>query len=229
MLCNDPDETEIAIKHANEAVTLLLKLYESSVDDYSLYFTQNENITIYSKKHGNVDIRKFHATIPSAFKYSNVIKKLWDFDNTQKLDDKFINGNVVRVYIQNLIIMEQSTIAHTHSSPQKKYAIAAKVKVSNDTTVILCPSRTLNHLCLADEKPNMKEILENTRSIEDDIDAEEALSKLGANIAGFVVKRGGDNQVHVTYINAIYDDGHSPDSIHDKRNRCITYINILSL
>ncbi|CAD2095843.1 fam-a protein [Plasmodium vinckei petteri] len=228
MLCSDPDETEIAIKHANDAVTLLLKLYDSSIDDYSLFFTQNENATIYSKKHGNVDIRRFHATIPSAIKYSNVIKKLWDFDDTQKLDAKFINGNVVRVYSKNLIMMEQSSIAHTHSSPRKKYAIAAKVKVSNDTTVILCPSRTLNHLCLSDEKPNMKKILENTRSIEIGIDAEEALTKLGTNIAGFIIKKIGNN-VEVTYINSIYDDGHSADSIHDKRNRCITYTNILSL
>ncbi|CAD2102598.1 fam-a protein [Plasmodium vinckei brucechwatti] len=228
MLCDDLDETEMAIKHANEASKLLLKLAEN-MDDYSSNSTENENKPIYSKKIGNIDIGQFHFTIKPASKYSDVKKKLWDFEDIQKSESKFINGNIARVYSKFLVIMEQPNIDPNYVPIRKKYALAAKVKVSNDTTVIICPSRTLNYLNVINEEVNTKEMLKYTRSIEIGIDAEEALTKLGTNISGFVIKKDNNDQVHVTYINSIYDDGHSTDFIHDKKNRDITYTNIVSL
>ncbi|CDS44054.1 fam-a protein [Plasmodium yoelii] len=160
--------------------------------------------------------------------YSKVLKKLWDFNHNKKPYKKFINGNLARVYSKYLILLEKFNTDLNYTPLTKNYALAAKVKKSNDTTVIICPSRPLNYLGQIDDETDMKEMLENTQSIETDIDPEEALTKLGTNIAGFVVKKGDDN-VQVTYINAIYDSSNSTDFTNDKKERGLAYTNILSL
>ncbi|SCL93566.1 hypothetical protein PCHDS_000555400, partial [Plasmodium chabaudi adami] len=62
-----------------------------------------------------------------------------------------------------------------------------------------------------------------------DIDPEEALNKYGDNLSGFVIRKGDDDQVHVTYINAIYDTGNSTEFAHNKREREIAYTKILNI
>ncbi|VTZ78172.1 fam-a protein [Plasmodium yoelii] len=228
LTCEDLDEALVALDHANDASEFLIKLSETGIDDYSTHSTKNGDKIIYSKKIGNMDIGRLHLTIPSASNYSNVLRKLWDFNHNKKPDERFINGKLARVYCNYLIVLEKLSIDPNYTPLTKKYALAARVKHSNDTTVILCPSRPLNYLGQNDGEPNMNEILENTQSIQTDIDPEEALTKLSANVAGFVVKKGEDN-VQVTYINAIYDAGNSTDFDNDKRERELAYTNILSL
>ncbi|CDU16032.1 fam-a protein [Plasmodium yoelii] len=229
LVCEDIDEALLAIDHIIEASELLIKLSKTGIDDYSSYSTENGDKTIYSKKIGNIDIGRLHLTIPSTSNYSNLLKKLWDFNDNKKPNEKFINGNLVRVYCKYLILLEKLNIDPNYTPLTKKYALAAKVKHSNDTAVIVYSSRPLNYLGKFDDEPNMKEILENTQSIETDVDPEEALTKFGTNIAGFVIKKGDKDQVDVTYINAIYDGGNSTDFDNDKRERGIAYTNILSL
>ncbi|WBY60513.1 fam-a protein [Plasmodium yoelii yoelii] len=202
LVCEDLDEILLAINHIMEASDLLIKLSKTGIDDYSSYSTENGDKTIYSKKIGNVDIGRLHLTIPSTSNYSNVLKKLWDFSHNKKPYKKLINGNLARVYSKYLILLEKFNTDLNYTPLTKNYALAAKVKKSNDTTVIICPSRALNYLGQIDDETEIKEMLENTQSIETDIDPEEALTKLGTNIAGFVVKKGDDN-VQVTYINAV--------------------------
>ncbi|WBY60512.1 fam-a protein [Plasmodium yoelii yoelii] len=228
LVCEDLDEILLAINHIMEASDLLIKLSKTGIDDYSSYSTENGDKTIYSKKIGNVDIGRLHLTIPSTSNYSNVLKKLWDFSHNKKPYKKLINGNLARVYSKYLILLEKFNTDLNYTPLTKNYALAAKVKKSNDTTVIICPSRALNYLGQIDDETEIKEMLENTQSIETDIDPEEALTKLGTNIAGFVVKKGDDN-VQVTYINAIYDSSNSTDFTNDKKERGLAYTNILSL
>ncbi|VTZ67123.1 fam-a protein [Plasmodium chabaudi chabaudi] len=224
LTCEDIDESLLAIEHISDTSELLLKLTEN-MDGYSLDSTENENKHIYSKKIGNIDIGRLHVTIPSSSKYASVLRSLWDYNDPKKTNNKFISGNVVRVYCKYAIMFEKQNIDPIYKSLVKKYALGASVKQSNDTTVIVCPSRILNYLGEINDEPNMKEILENTQSIEKDINAEEALTKLSNNIAGFVIKKH-DDSVEVTYINAIYEHD---NSAMDKKERDITYTNILSL
>ncbi|CAD2096049.1 fam-a protein [Plasmodium vinckei] len=226
--CKDMYEIFAAIDHAKDALALLLKLAENT-DGYSVDSTENENKIIYSKKIGNIDIGRLHVTIPSASKYYDIVKNLWDYNDKQKSSLKFINGNVARLYSKYLILFEKLNIDGKHINSQKRYALGARIKKTDDTFVIVCPTRTLNYIGEIDQETDLKEIIKNTKSIEAEIDAEEALTKLGANIAGFVIKRGDDDQVHVTYINAIYDGGNSTEFATDKRERGLVYTNIISL
>ncbi|SCL83805.1 fam-a protein [Plasmodium chabaudi adami] len=225
----DYDEVLLSLEHANQASKLLLKLSETGVNDYSAYSTENKNSTIYSKKIGNMDIGRLHVTIPSASKYNDIIGKIWDFDDNQKSDSKIINGIVSRVYWKYLFLFEKQSIDPNYTPLIKKYALGAVFNPSKDTNVIVCPSRTINDDTEINRETDMKEVYFNVKPIETGSDPEDALTKLGGNISGFVIKRGDDDQVHVTYINAIYDGGNSTEYAHNKRERGLTYTNILNL
>ncbi|VEV54553.1 fam-a protein [Plasmodium vinckei vinckei] len=208
--CKDMYETFAAIDHAKEALPLLLKLAENT-NSYSVNSTENENKTIYSKKIGNIDIGRLHLTIPLP------------------LSLKFINGNGARLYSKYLILFEKLNIDGNHVNSQKRYALGAGIKQTNDTFVIVCPTRTLNYIGEINHETDLKEIIKNTKSIETGIDPEEALTKLADNIAEFVIKRTEDDKIHVTYINAIYDNGNSTEYAHNKRQRDHEYTKILKL
>ncbi|KEG00387.1 fam-a protein [Plasmodium vinckei vinckei] len=225
----DVDDVLLAVEHVNQTSELLLKLSETGVEDYSTYSTENQNCTIYSKKIGNMDIGRLHVTIPSASRYNDVLSSIWDFDDKQKSYNNIINGKISRMYCRYLILFEKESIDPNYIPPIKKYALGTLIKKSHDTTVIVSPSRTLNYDDEINQETDLKKFYVNAKSIETDIDPEDALTKLGDNIAGFVVKRGDDDQVHVTYINAIYDGGNSTDFSHNKRERGLTYTNILKL
>lgn len=229
LACTDIDEILLAINHIMEASELLIKLSKTGIDDYSSYSTENGDKTIYSKKIGNMDIGRLHLTIPSTSNYSNLLKDLWDFDDNNNSGGKFINGNPVRVYSKYLVMVEKLNTDPNYTPLIKKYALAANYKHSNDTIIILCPSRALNYLGQNDDKTDIKEMLVSTQPIQTDIDAEEALAKLGTNIAGFVIKTGDKDKVDVTYINAIYDSGNSTDFANDQKERGLAYTNILSI
>ncbi|VTZ70671.1 fam-a protein [Plasmodium chabaudi chabaudi] len=224
MICENLEEASIALDHAKDSSTLLLKLAEN-MDGYSINPSENENIPIYSKKIGNIDIGMIHVTIPSASKYTDVINTIWDYNDKQKVDDIFIIGYLARVYTPFLVIMEQSSIYKTIRNTRKRFAVAAKIKVSNDTTVIVCPTRTINFFGTIVKKTNLIEFLENTKPIETYINAEKALAKLGSNIAGYIIKHRDDN-VEVTYINAICE---RRNFNINKIDRDIIYATILDL
>ncbi|SCL86466.1 hypothetical protein PCHDS_000509800, partial [Plasmodium chabaudi adami] len=190
----------IALNHAKDSSKLLLKLAEN-MDGYSINPSEDENIPIYSKKFGIVDIGRLQVSIPSASKYTDVINTIWDYNDKKKLDDTFIIGYLARVYAPFLVIMEHGNIHQTARTPRKRFAVAAKIKVSNDTTVIVCPTRTINFFGAIVKKTNLIEFFEMTRRIETDINAEQALVNLCSNIAGFIIKHR-DDSVEVTYINA---------------------------
>ncbi|SCL92763.1 fam-a protein [Plasmodium chabaudi chabaudi] len=225
----DGDEVLLSIEHVNQASILLQKLSATGVNDYSAYSTENKNCTIYSKKVGNMDIGRLHVTIPSASKYNDLLEKIWDFDGKHKSDSNIIRGIVSREYWNTLCLFEKQSVDPNYTPPIKKYALGSIFRKSSDTTVIVCPSRTINDDTEIDKETDMKEVYFNLKAIETDIDPEDALTKLGANISGFVIKKGNDDQVHVTYINAVYDVSNSTESIHNKRERGLTYANILSL
>ncbi|SCM04289.1 fam-a protein [Plasmodium chabaudi adami] len=229
LLCEDPEEIEKAKKNAIKAVILLQKL-AASTNGYAIDIQQKHNAIIYSKKFGNIDIGKLNVKIPFSDDYNDIINILWNPNGIQKFDGSLIHRKIVRVYNYNLVMMEQSNMSHTQSPPQKRYALAARVKLSNDLTVILCPSTTLNYLNNSDEEVNMKDMLENTRPIETGIDAEEALTKLGNNLSGVIIRKDDDeDEVDVTYINSIYDNGCVSDVFCNKKERIKKYSFIMNL
>ncbi|VTZ69955.1 fam-a protein [Plasmodium chabaudi chabaudi] len=224
---DDIDEGLAAVCYAREASDLLVKLSKLGVHDYLAYSTENEN-KIYTKKIGNVDIGRLDFTIPSSSKYPTVFRQYWDFKYDKNTDEKIINGKVARVYCKNTALFEKHNPDPNYKPLTKVYTLGSRI-YRREITVIVCPSRTLNYDGEVNKETNLKEVYENQKSIETDIDPEEALNKLGDNLSGFVIINGDDDQVHVTYINAIYDTGNSTEFAHNKRERDLAYKKILKL
>ncbi|SCL87820.1 hypothetical protein PCHAJ_000508800, partial [Plasmodium chabaudi chabaudi] len=63
--------------------------------------------------------------------YASVLRSLWDYDDPQKTNNKFISGNVVRVYCKYAIMFEKQNIDPIYKSLVKKYALGASVKNSS--------------------------------------------------------------------------------------------------
>lgn len=87
MICENLEEASIALDHAKDSSTLLLKLAEN-MDGYSLDSSGNENRPIYSKKIGIIDIGRLQVTIPSASKVSN-IKQYLAYKNNLKINNHY--------------------------------------------------------------------------------------------------------------------------------------------
>ncbi|CAD2108008.1 hypothetical protein YYG_01152 [Plasmodium vinckei petteri] len=225
--CSDIDEALEVTKYAHQARDLLIKLSEASVHDYSTYSTENGN-KIYNKKVGNMDIGRLDFTIPSSSKYPTVFRQYWDFRYEKNPDEKIINGKVARVYCKNTALFEKHNPDPNYTLLTKKYTLGSRIYRPN-ITVIVTPSRILIYNGEINQKTELKEVYENQKSIELDIDPEEALNKLGDNLSGFVIKKGDDDQVHVTYINAIYDAGNSTEIAQNIRQRDHEYTQILNL
>lgn len=87
MICENLEEASVAMDHAKESSTFLLKLAEN-MEGYSLDSSGNENRPIYSKKIGIMDIGRLQVTIPSASKVSN-IKQYLAYKNNLKINNHY--------------------------------------------------------------------------------------------------------------------------------------------
>ncbi|SCL95814.1 fam-a protein [Plasmodium chabaudi adami] len=223
----DIDEAIAAVNYALQAKNLLVKLSEVNVQDYSTYSTENGH-KIYNKKIGNMDIGRLDFTIPSSSKYPTVYRQYWDFRYEKHPDEKIIQGKVARVYCKNTALFEKHNPDPNYTPLKKTYAIGSRIYLE-ETTILICPSRILNYDGEVNKEIDLKEVYENQKSIELDIDPEEALNKLGDNLSGFVINNGDDDQVRVTYINAIYDAGNSTETAQNIKQRDREYTKILKL
>ncbi|CAD2096496.1 fam-a protein [Plasmodium vinckei lentum] len=224
---DDTDEALAIVHYAQQNKDLLVKLSEVDVHDYSAYSTENGN-KIYNKKVGNMDIGRLDFIIPSSSKYPEVYRQYWDFKYEKNIDEKIINGKVARLYCKNTVLFEKHNPDPNYTPLKKIYALGSRIYL-RELTVILTPSRVLDYDGEINQETELKEVYENQKQIELDIDPEEALNKLGDNLSGFVIKDGDDDQVHVTYINAIYDAGNSTETAQNIRQRDHEYAKILKL
>ncbi|CAD2083640.1 fam-a protein [Plasmodium vinckei lentum] len=226
--CGDIDEAIAITNYSKHAKDLLIKLSEVGVHDYSTYSTENGN-KIYNKKIGNTDIGRLDFTIPSSSKYPEVYRQYWDFRYEKHPDEKIIQGKVVRVYCKNMALFEKHNPDPNYTPLKKIYASGIR-RYEPDITVLVCPSRILNYDGEVNQKISLEEVYKNQKPIELDIDPEEALVKLSDNLSGFVIRNDeDDDQIRITYINAIYDAGNSTETAQNIRQRDHEYKKILKL
>ncbi|CAD2114542.1 hypothetical protein YYG_05111 [Plasmodium vinckei petteri] len=226
-VCIDEDEGLAAAEYTHLSMDLLESLSCVDVHDYSIYSTENEH-KIYNKKIGNMDIGRLDFTIPSASKYPEVYRQYWDFKYEKNIDEKIINGKVARLYCKNYVVFEKHNPDPNYTPLKKIYTLGSRRHYTK-ITAILSPSRALDYDGEINKNTKLKEVYENQKPIESDIGPEEALVKLGDNLSGFVIKKGDDDQVHVTYINAIYDAGNSTETAQNIKQRDHEYAKILKL
>ncbi|SCL92272.1 fam-a protein [Plasmodium chabaudi adami] len=209
LLCTKPEEIKNAEKLMNEATIHLIDHAKSSykrVGESSLY-----KAFLYKKKHDdNTDVVKLIYRKNDPNKYNKIIGKLWDPDIKNLVDPRSTKRKIARVYNPNLVIIQQRYKDSIFGRWKYFYALAKKVQISEDTTVIAMTSANIN-----DDHPSDKEykntIIENANLFTTEIDSEEdikkgKLTKTFLNIGGYIIKKN-EEYVLITYVGSI--NGHT--------------------
>ncbi|SCL92274.1 hypothetical protein PCHDK_000528700, partial [Plasmodium chabaudi adami] len=189
-----------------------------NMDGFELFHKYGQYCESYYKKFGHIEIERFNSKMIGHHQYNYTVNTIWDYANFHKLDRRFIIGNPVRIYTPNLVLFEKLNADEVTSSRKKRFALGAKAHISDDITVILCPTRVLKYDYDFRGNIDLKEMLERAEPINDDADPEETLLNLNANVSGFIIRKIEGGQVDITYLNAVFMDDRSIDYIDDRRN-----------
>ncbi|CAD2090623.1 fam-a protein [Plasmodium vinckei lentum] len=209
LLCTDPEEIKNAEGFMKEAVKSFLD-HAISVDDYKCKGKNRSNSAFfYKKKHkDNTDVEKTIYINNDPNKYNKVVGDLWNPDILNPIDYKSVKRKIVRVYNPDLVMIQQRYKDSIFSRWKYFYALAKKVEISEDKTIIAMTSANIN-----DHNPSNKEyknkIIENANLFETEIDSEDdirkgKLKKTFLNIGGYLIEKK-NRYVDITYVESVRD------------------------
>ncbi|CAD2097332.1 fam-a protein [Plasmodium vinckei] len=212
LLCTNPTEIANAVKLMNEAATHL-EHHATTEDCYELwkqnrYYNNSSSI----KRHGDGYVQRINLKYYHPQKYNEIINMLWDPALANVFNPHFVKRKIARVYNPNLVIIRQRYKKWFERRQKYFYALAAKVDISEEKTIIVMASANIN-----DGYPSEKEykntIIESANLFKIDIDSNNSIrngrwEKTFVNIAGYIVEKK-LGYVNITYLESI--DGHFSD------------------
>ncbi|ETB59939.1 hypothetical protein YYC_03289 [Plasmodium yoelii 17X] len=210
ILCSNPEEIRRATELMNEAV-IHLQYHATSTDEYRLIYNSNNGASAYFKNHGgHTIIEKLNNKIPDSNKYNAIIKAICDLNRIKIVDGNVITGKVIRVYNPNLMLVQHRYRDLFGSTQKYFYALATKVEISENTTIIAYTSANINDHNCADKKFYQNTIVESANLFKTEVDSETdirngKLKKLFVNLLGFLIKKE-DEHVDLTCVSSIYDN-----------------------
>ncbi|SCL84437.1 fam-a protein [Plasmodium chabaudi chabaudi] len=186
---------------------IFAKKHAQLTDDYNFY-GEDEGAVIHFKPVKYTEIGRIAFTIPNADSYGDIVKMLWDPNFEKKINDSFIKGMISRKYNENLAIIQQ----HYHGPVWTTYynAIANKVELSEDETVILLVSSDVNDHNPAKITEGMNyvnPIITRANSFMYDVDSDESviigrLHKMYLNLVAIFIKKEADG-VKITQLASV--------------------------
>ncbi|EAA19130.1 hypothetical protein [Plasmodium yoelii yoelii] len=198
-------ESKIAEQLMDEA-ELLLQYHAASTNYYKLYHKHDENSIEYSKKHGNTTIYKFNHKIKYPNKYNDIIDMLWN-PHVKYFGNQIVKEKIVCEYSPNLMMILHRYKNDAISFHGYYYALAKKVQVSDDTTIIVYASSDINDYNRVDERKYTNTIVESANLFRPRICSEKdiingELTKMFVNLSGFIIQKKTDC-VDITYVDSI--------------------------
>ncbi|CAD2089714.1 fam-a protein [Plasmodium vinckei brucechwatti] len=210
LLCTNPNEITNAVKLMNEAATHL-EHHATCKDGYKPWrWNLQLNNVLYKKKHGDTVVQKMNLSYYHVHTYNEITNILWDPALANKFNNGSVKRKIVRVYNPNLVMIYQRYRSWFGVRQKYFYALAAKIDISEDKTIIVMTSPNIN-----DHHPSKKKykntIIESANLFKTDIDSNifirnGILKKTFVNIAGYILKKT-RAYVDVTYLESI--DGHT--------------------
>ncbi|ETB59995.1 hypothetical protein YYC_02388 [Plasmodium yoelii 17X] len=207
LLCTKPEETIQAGEFMNEAVAHL-DYHAKDLCKYKLCGrNHNFRMFLYKKKHQyHINIKKIEYKVYDSDKYNEIINELWDPDHPNFLNTGSVK--IARVYTPNLVMIQNRYTSCCFGRQKYFYALATKVEISKDTTVIAMSSANINDHNPSNENYQNK-IIKEANLFKTDIDSEDdirkgKLKKTFVNIAGYLIKKC-SKYVDITYIESVID------------------------
>ncbi|ETB61216.1 hypothetical protein YYC_01155 [Plasmodium yoelii 17X] len=207
LLCANPEETTQVIKLMHEAIRHL-EYHVTSKYDYKFYTQYHPcRMIFYQKQYGEyTKVRKIEYINDDRDKYNEIVKELWDPDHINFFYKGSAERKIVRVYNQDLVMIQQRSKNQCEPYQKYFYALAAKAEISEDATVIAMTSANIN-----DHHPTNKKyknaLIENANLFKTEIDSEDdirngTINKTYVNLIGYLIKKK-NNCVNITYIESI--------------------------
>ncbi|CAD2111640.1 fam-a protein [Plasmodium vinckei] len=206
---DDPNETKQAEKVMFEALSLVKK-HAKHTDDYEIYDEVDGEACLYYKKVNDVDIGKLELTIPNSDNYDSIINLLWNPQGAEYFDGAFIEGRFVRMYNENLAILEQRHHCILKSWIGYYHALAKKFQLSENETAIVLASSNINAHDPKNTRKFVNPFVKSAKAFNPNINSAEdiregKLSKMYINLLGFIIKKEEDC-VKITYVISIDTD-----------------------
>ncbi|KEG01634.1 hypothetical protein YYE_03734 [Plasmodium vinckei vinckei] len=208
LLCNNPTEIKKATASMDQAVDLL-KYYATTNNGFKYYSTTTiSGVNLYYRNNGNgSSIEKCQFQIYNPDKYDDIINTLWDPNGPRKFDRSLINGKAVRLYNRNLLMMLRLYKNDMLLSERYFYALAKKVHISEDTTIIVMASGNVNDSNPYTSKLYVNKIVNNINSFKTSVDNDNDImtgnyKRSFVNLSGFLIKKKNDH-VDVTFVNSM--------------------------
>ncbi|CAD2094640.1 fam-a protein [Plasmodium vinckei brucechwatti] len=224
LLCTNPNEITNATKLMNEAATHL-EHHIKSIEDYEIYARNScYNRATSIKKYGNIVDQIIIFKYYYAHTYNEIINLLWDPDLANDFNPDSVQRKIVRVYNPNLVMIQQRC---KDSKRHNKYfyALAAKVDISKEKTIIVMASANINDQNSKNKDSYKNTIIENANLFTTDIDSESdikkgKLKKMFVNIAGYLIEKKNDC-VNIGYLESIngHASNYSESFIEDALNK----------
>ncbi|EAA16398.1 hypothetical protein [Plasmodium yoelii yoelii] len=209
LLCTNPEEIINADQFMKAAVKHLVHHAKSNDDYISCKTNPNHHIDLYKKKHkGHTLIEKVKYTIDYPDKYNEIINMYWDPDYPRLINSGSVK--ITRVYNPNLVMIQHRYKKKLGRRQKYFYALATKVEISEDKTIIAISSANINDHNPSDKKYK-NTIVKEANLFKTEIDSEDdiregKLKKVFVNINGYLFKKR-SKCVDITYIESI--DGHN--------------------
>ncbi|CAD2097931.1 fam-a protein [Plasmodium vinckei petteri] len=210
LLCTNSTETINAEKLMNEAATHL-EHHVTNNEGYEVCKWNPLYFRIFSrKKHEDTIVQRINFKYYNINKYNEIINRLWDPALANDFNNGDVKRKIVRVYNPNLVMIQQRYKSGYESREKYFYALAAKVEISKDKTIIVMASANIN-----DGYPSRDEyknkIIENANLFKTEINSEDdirigKLKKTFVNITGYLLEKT-STYVDITYLESI--DGHT--------------------
>ncbi|EUD69585.1 hypothetical protein YYG_05201 [Plasmodium vinckei petteri] len=203
LLCTNPNEITNAVKVMNEAVTDLE--YHATTEDCYEVWKENPyfNNIFCIKKYGDTYVQRINLKYYHPQKYNEIINMLWDPALANYFNPGSVKRKIVRVYNPNLVMIQQRYKKSDLYNEKYFYALARKVDISEEKTIIVMTSANIN-----DHYPYEKEyknkIIGSANLFKTQINSEYdirigRLIKTFVNIAGYIVEKK-KNCVDITYL-----------------------------
>ncbi|CRG94832.1 fam-a protein [Plasmodium gallinaceum] len=206
LICNHKSE----IMKVNEIITEAVDvLYNFAVndEDYYKYSTIDEHSNLYFKKVNNTEVGKIELIFPDTSKLEKIIGIIWDENGARNFDPHFIEGKIIRIYDQNLILVQQSYKGTLGKEGRYFYILAHKKKINKNTYLIACLSLNINDNNKKCNIPFTNPFINSANSFTLDIECDEkiknsSLRKMHINLSGYFIKRE-ESYIKLTYISSI--------------------------
>ncbi|EUD69627.1 hypothetical protein YYG_05161 [Plasmodium vinckei petteri] len=208
LLCTDLKEIENAVKLMKEAVIHLV-YHATNENDYKLCKSSIDyNRTFSRNKDGDIDVQRISFVYYNLKNYNELINLFWNPSFANNFNNGSVKRKFVRVYNPNLAIIQQCYKDSIFGRWKYFYALAAKVEISEDKTIIVMTSPNIN-----DHHPSKKKykntIIESANLFKIDIDSDDDIrkgrwEKTFLNIAGFIIEKD-LGCVGITYLESVID------------------------